>query len=117
MRLKVSTLFILIPLLFTTTLEARYRAYKLSIKDTVSGEKYQVVTSLPPEVYIMYYEANRAFRTTTVVSTWMCWGNTSYLKPICPNPRDEDNNIKDNPDENGKLAQNFIYNRSILSNF
>ena len=114
MKIKVSTFFILFPLLFTTPLEARYRAYKLSILDAVSGEKYQVITTLPPQVYLMYYETNRSFRQTTVVGTWMCWGNTSHLKPICPDPRDEENNIEIKPDKENNLAFQSFYDKFMF---
>ena len=96
MKIKVSTFFILFPLLFTTPLEARYRAYKLSILDAVSGEKYQVITTLPPQVYLM------------------CWGNTSHLKPICPDPRDEENNIEIKPDKENNLAFQSFYDKFMF---
>lgn len=89
MKLRIILYIILFFLFSTQNISARYRAYKIEIKDTISGEIFEIITSLSPEVYINYYEANRNFREISIVSTWMCWGDTSGYKPICPNPREE----------------------------
>ena len=88
MKTRLMLAIILIMLSLSSVSFARYRAFKYLIKDRVNGDEYTVVTGLEPRVFINYYESSRSFREISVISTWMCWGNTSYFKKVCPDPRE-----------------------------
>ena len=97
-NIKLLLLPILITSIFTPALlHARYRAVRLEIKDTLTGETHEIVTSLSPETYLNHFEGERTFREITILETWMCWGDTSHFKPICPDPRQSEK-IADKPD-------------------
>lgn len=88
--MKIFNLLFLISilLLFSTGADAKYRVYKLQIKNSLNQETREITTTLSPETYLSYFEANRAFREISVLDTWMCFANTWHYKPICPNPRE-----------------------------
>jgi len=90
MKVKIFLYIISLIFCFTGILNARYRAYKLEIKNSLNDESYEITTTLSPEAYLVYGGANKSFHEITVLSTWMCWGNTSYFKQICPDPREQE---------------------------
>jgi hypothetical protein len=65
---------------------AEYRAFELVISDATSGRERVVISTLDPNQYRGYYpispQEKVAYRTT-----WMCRGNTSDFRTICPNPK------------------------------
>jgi hypothetical protein len=70
---------------FISSAHAEYRAFELVIVDSTTGQERVVVTTLDPNQYRMYYPAKFDDKIT-YRRTWRCKGNTSYYKPICPQP-------------------------------
>jgi hypothetical protein len=67
---------------------AEYRAFELVITDPTTGQERVVKSNLDPLQYRHYYPI-KAEEQITYRATWMCRGNTSGGKPICPNPKDQ----------------------------
>lgn len=72
-------------LFLTQTASAEYRAFELVLTGGDGTERVQL-SSLTPAQYALYYP----LPTGTKIryrATWMCRGNTSFQKPVCPNPK------------------------------
>ncbi len=72
-------------LFFFNLSHAEYRAFELVIANSTSGQERVVISTLDPRRYRKYYPV-RADETVTYSATWMCKGNTSSHKPVCPKP-------------------------------
>ena len=81
MRASLLLVLTLIP----TLARAEYRAFELVIRQTDGGERVEV-SSLNPAEYRRYYPLPAGARID-YRATWRCPGNTSWHRPICPNPR------------------------------
>ena len=79
------TWLIAILLIQTPHAKAEYRAFELVIYNATSGQERIVVSSLDPRQYQHYYPV-RLDEQVTYRQTWMCRGNTSNYKSICPKP-------------------------------
>lgn len=76
----------LVLLALIPTSRAEYRAFELVITDKASGTERVEVSTLTPAQYRQFY----VVKTTETIyyrATWMCRGNTSGRKPVCPNPK------------------------------
>ncbi len=65
---------------------AEYRAYELRIVDAIDSTEYRVMTTLDPFQYTGYYPLRKS-QKISLLDSWMCRGNTSDHKPLCPSPR------------------------------
>jgi hypothetical protein len=72
---------------------AEYRAYELEVVDKVecklnerkTCERFRVNTAMSPDAYARLHGG--AVRIgVQLMATWMCYGDTSYYKPVCPRP-------------------------------
>ena len=61
---------------------AEYRAYELTISDSITNQSRVVVTTLDHLQYPMYYTVHKDERTQ-ITGTWMCKGRTDGFAPIC----------------------------------
>ncbi|NJM10079.1 MAG: hypothetical protein HC883_04110 [Bdellovibrionaceae bacterium] len=66
---------------------AEYRAFELVIANPTTGQERVVVSTLDPRQY-RHYHPVKLEEQVTYRSTWMCKGNTSGQKPICPKPEE-----------------------------
>jgi hypothetical protein len=74
------------PALPAPAAHAEYRAFELVITDPAGGQERVEISTLDPAQYVMYHPI-RPDERVTYRATWMCRGNTSHFKPICPNPK------------------------------
>ena len=75
-------------LLLTSKLAfAEYRAFELVIVNSTTGEDRVQLSNLDPLQYRRYYPV-KPDESVTYRQTWMCRGNTSHFKRICPNPKE-----------------------------
>lgn len=65
--------------------QAEYRAFELVITNPTSGQERVVISTLDPRQYRHYYPMKYE-EQVTYRETWMCKGNTSGHKPVCPKP-------------------------------
>lgn len=72
-------------LLLAFSTHAEYRAFELVIANSSSGQERVVISTLNPREYRMYYPS-RWEDQISYRATWMCKGNTSSHKPVCPKP-------------------------------
>jgi len=72
-------------LFFTISTQAEYRVFELLIQNTQTKEERTLASTLDPFQYPGYYDIKKD-ETVLYTSTWMCWGDTSYHTPLCPNP-------------------------------
>jgi hypothetical protein len=70
----------------STAARAEYRAFELVLTDPTTGQEKVVVSTLDPWQYVIYHPVGPQVQVI-YRSTWMCRGNTSNFKPICPNPK------------------------------
>jgi hypothetical protein len=73
--------------LFTRSARAEYRAFELVITNSTSGQERVVVSTLDPRRWRRYYPVKYDDQVT-YRDTWMCKGNTSGHKPVCPKPEE-----------------------------
>jgi len=64
---------------------AEYRAFELVIVNSTTGQERVERSSLDPKQYTRYYPV-KVDEAVTYRATWMCRGNTSHAKPLCPQP-------------------------------
>jgi hypothetical protein len=64
---------------------AEYRAFELVISNPTTGQERVQRSSLDPQQYRRYYPV-KVDESVVYRATWMCRGNTSHRKPICPQP-------------------------------
>lgn len=76
--------FLFVFLLAIPTL-AEYRVFTLMITNTKTGDNRQFDSTLDPDQYITFYPL-KTDETIRYTQTWRCKGNTSGLKPQCPQP-------------------------------
>jgi hypothetical protein len=71
--------------LFAQSARAEYRAFELVITNSTTGQERVVVSTLDPRRWRRYYPVKYDDRVI-YRATWMCRGNTSGHKPVCPKP-------------------------------
>lgn len=64
---------------------AEYRAYRLKITNSATGQE-RIVTSTMDHIQYPDYFPVQAFETISYIESWMCRGNTSNYKLICAPP-------------------------------
>lgn len=86
MSLQISKLFVLAIAIFSyCSAQAEYRVFLLGLQ-TDNANEVQFLSSLDDQQYLGYHTIlpNQKIR---YIDSWMCWGDTSFSKPYCPNPR------------------------------
>ena len=86
--MRLSTLVIVITFavfVFPDLVLGEYRAYELGITNTSTGDTRTVVSTLDNLQYPGYYPL-QASEVIQYEDSWMCYGNTSQFRPICPKP-------------------------------
>lgn len=71
-------------LILSLPARSEYRAYKLIIKNTVTGAERVVISNFDPSHYRDLYPVHKE-EEILLENSWMCYGNTSK-KPVCPEP-------------------------------
>jgi hypothetical protein len=71
--------------LFSSVSKAEYRAYELKIENPETGSERKAISTLDQIQYPRYFPLNPGERVK-YVDSWMCRGNTSQFKAICPKP-------------------------------
>lgn len=72
---------------------AEYRAYELEVVDTLDcrlnkREKCRsarITTAMSPDLYVQSNGGEDRI-STVVLATWMCYGDTSQYRDVCPRP-------------------------------
>ena len=75
-------------LLWSTSSLAEYRAYQLVISNEETGEEKRITSTLDHLQYKAFYSLGPN-EIIYYERSWMCWGNTSYHKPICKPPEED----------------------------
>lgn len=81
-------LFWIAVLFHFTAAQAEYRAFELVITDPTTGQERIVISSMNPFEYRRFHPV-KIDEQVTYRATWMCKGNTSHFKPVCPKPEDQ----------------------------
>lgn len=68
---------------------ADYRAFQLAIVNVDTGLERPVISTLDQYQYPTYFNV-RTNERVEYRQSWMCWGNSSNFRPICPNPKASD---------------------------
>lgn len=72
---------------------AEYRAYELEVIDVVecrlakqeTCKRHRITTAMGPELYARTHGGPQRLGVQ-LMATWMCYGDTSFYKEICPRP-------------------------------
>lgn len=72
-------------ILQTTPLKAEYRAYLIEVHDHITQKSKVEQTGFSPDKYIMTHGGGNRL-TAFTKATWVCYGDTSGIKPTCPMP-------------------------------
>ncbi len=72
---------------------AEYRAYELEVVDTLDCRlnkrdkcrSARITTAMSPDLYVQSNGGEDRI-STVVLATWMCYGDTSQYREICPRP-------------------------------
>jgi hypothetical protein len=80
MRVLLPLLLALIP-----AAHAEYRAFELVITNPTSGQEHVMISTLDPNQFRRYYPV-KSDESVAYRATWMCRGNTSAYKAVCPKP-------------------------------
>lgn len=97
--LILRTLVLICALGFASNAWAEFRAYELEVFDIIQNKSEIVITSFSPDDYVMSHGGPQRIGVITR-STWMCFGDTSGFKVICPQPE-----IKDGKFQKGDKVQ------------
>ncbi len=73
--------------LLISNAHAEYRAFELVIMNPDTGQERVAISNLDPRQYRRYFPVRNG-EQITYRQTWMCKGNTSNFKPVCPKPAD-----------------------------
>ena len=76
--------FCIFLLYHTTNVYGAYKAYELRI--LCNGKTSVVVASMAPKEYIAYHGGIVAIQSVEQLLYWLCPGDTSNFKKICPKP-------------------------------
>lgn len=64
---------------------AEYRVYKLKITDTESKAAREVLSTMMPAAYIVYYPI-RSTEMVEIIDHWMCWKRSDGFQKYCSRP-------------------------------
>ena len=72
---------------------AEFRAYELEVVDKIECKlnerktcgRFRVNTAMAPDTYARLHGGTVRIGVQ-MMATWMCYGDTSYYKPVCPRP-------------------------------
>ncbi|MCB0406568.1 MAG: hypothetical protein KDD34_00110 [Bdellovibrionales bacterium] len=78
-------IFLLTGLLLSSPALAEYRAYQLVIVNETTGSEKRILSTFDHIQYRGYFGLAPG-EQVFYEKSWMCYGNTSYHKPICPPP-------------------------------
>jgi hypothetical protein len=73
--------------------QAEYRAYELEVVDTLDCrlnkrdkcKSARITTAMSPDLYVQANGGDDRI-SAVVLSTWMCYGDTSQYREVCPRP-------------------------------
>jgi len=93
MRAGLATGLVITALLLATPARAEYRAYQLEVVDLYdcrinkreTCHSAQVTTAFDPQQYLITHGGPYHIGVL-MLATWMCYGDTSYYKLVCPRP-------------------------------
>ncbi len=83
--LRLPSLSLLIWLAAAPWAWAEYRAYELEVFDREEQRSEIITTTFSPSDYILSHGGPRRIGVILRAS-WMCYGDTSLYKPVCPQP-------------------------------
>lgn len=69
----------------TTDVLAEYRAYELEVFDHIEQTRQIITTTFSPSDYILSRGGPQRI-SVVLRASWMCWGDTSQYRRICPSP-------------------------------
>ncbi len=92
----IVTTYLLSMLWLKPEAQAEYRAFELVVRDAEGKEKRKILSNLDPLQYPGYYSLAPGERLE-YTQTWMCIGDTSNFRPVCPNPNREPAQIAEPP--------------------
>lgn len=80
-------------LLLPGTARAEYRAYELEVVDVLDCKlnkrpqckSAKITTAMSPDLFVQSNGGEDRI-STVVIATWMCYGDTSQYREICPRP-------------------------------
>lgn len=72
--------------LFPFSLFAEYRAYLIEVHDHITQKSTVERTGFSPDKYILTHGGGNRL-TAFTKATWVCYGDTSGIKPTCPMPK------------------------------
>lgn len=84
-------LLIALTILWTVSVEAEYRVFRLVIVDSETNAQRETLSTLDPFQYISFYPL-KPTESLDYIDTWRCFEDTSN-KEYCPSPRAK----KENP--------------------
>jgi hypothetical protein len=64
---------------------AEYRAYRIAIRNSVTGAERMVVATLDPLQYPGYIPL-RPNESASLAASWMCRSRSDWFTPTCPEP-------------------------------
>lgn len=64
---------------------AEYRVYQLKITDTLTQKSREVLSTMMPAAYIVYYPI-RSSEMVEIVDNWMCWKRSDGYQKLCTRP-------------------------------
>ncbi len=73
-------------LFFPLSLKAEYRAYLIEVHDHITQKSKVERTGFSPDKYILTHGGGNRLSAFTK-ATWVCYGDTSGIKPTCPMPK------------------------------
>lgn len=80
---KIAIIFL--TTLFSFTALGEYRVYQLKITDTKTNKTREVLSTMMPAAYIVYYPI-RSTEMVEIVDHWMCWKRSDGYKKPCTRP-------------------------------
>ncbi|MBF0278031.1 MAG: hypothetical protein HQM13_09580 [SAR324 cluster bacterium] len=78
-------LIMLVSLLAGAQAHGEYRAYELEVYDRIEKKTEILKTTFSPSDYLLLHGGSQRISIVTRAS-WICWGDTSQFKEICPPP-------------------------------
>ena len=113
---------------------AEYRAYELEVTDILDCQlnkrekcrRFRVSTAMSPSLYVSTHGGQERIGVV-MLATWMCWGDTSDYRAVCPIPAPRKPVYKVGDDVTIKLAKHITdgwkgkvevayYQRSVNAN-
>lgn len=64
---------------------SEYRVYQLKITDTQTKKSREVLSTMMPQAYIVYYPI-RSTEMVEIVDHWMCWKRSDGYQKPCTRP-------------------------------